>query len=66
MTKRKIQSFTVRNTQGQFLGTYHALTAEMAIQKHKAADAATGSTFRKSQPAMRRPIDMNLTAKVES
>jgi len=46
-----VQVFTVREagTNG-FLGTFRALTAEQAIRKFWDDQAATASTFRRSQP----------------
>ena len=56
--------WTVRNHLNQYLGSFRAFTAEQAISKAVAADRATASTFRKSQPAS---LNVSgLTAKVES
>jgi len=64
MRKKKVSTvWTVRNLQGQFIGTYWALTAEQAIGKAVRDDYRTASTFRKSQPATLRASD--LTASVE-
>ncbi len=49
--KKEIAIWTVRNTKGQFLGTFYAYTAQEAINKLVASDRSTASTFRKSQPA---------------
>jgi hypothetical protein len=43
--------FVVRNQSGQYLGTFRAKDAKMAIAKLEASDRSTASTFRKSQPA---------------
>ena len=53
--------FTVRNAAGQFLGTYLALTAEQAMQRHRDEQLVTAATFRRSQPYTPSP----LTAAVE-
>ncbi|MET0529226.1 MAG: hypothetical protein ABW003_12985 [Microvirga sp.] len=45
--------YEVRNAKGQYLGTYRAKTAALAIQRHKDEQLATAATFRKSQPAGR-------------
>lgn len=64
-TKPKIiQTWTVRNSSGQYLGNVHAYIAEQAIAKVVASDNATASTFRRSQPASLKLEQ--LTAKVES
>ena len=43
--------FAVYNSQGQFLGFFRAKNAAAAIERLKASDRNTASTFRKSQPA---------------
>lgn len=48
---KESQLWTVRNTQGQYMGNYFAFTAEQAISRVIADDNRTASTFRKSQPA---------------
>ena len=60
---KKIQLFTVRNQQGQFLAKYYAFTAPQAINKLIQDMAATAATFRKSQPMSLRAE--GLTATVE-
>jgi len=65
MRKTKvIQSWTVRNHLGQYIGTYHAYTAEQAIARHVAADRSVGSAFRKSYRTSDTVADF--TAKVEN
>lgn len=55
--------FTVRNTAGQFIGTYRAKNAYAAISRVLEEQAVTAQTFRKSQPMTVRREDF--TAKVE-
>jgi hypothetical protein len=59
---KRAEVFTVRDKTGAFLGTYRALTASAAIQKFVSDQAATASTFRKSQPAV---VPTGMTAAVE-
>jgi hypothetical protein len=59
---KRAEVFTVRDKTGAFLGTYRALTASAAIQKFISDQAATASTFRKSQPAV---VPTGMTAAVE-
>ena len=54
-----IAIYTVRNGQGQFLGTYRAISAAQAISRHKQEQAAYFSTFKGSSH------DLGYTAKVE-
>ena len=56
---REAKLFTVRNGCGQYYGTYSALTAAQAIQKHLDAQRAYFATFRGS------PKPEQLTAAVE-
>lgn len=56
--------WTVRNAQGQYMGSYYAYTAEQAISRVIADDNRVASTFRKSQPASIKRD--GLTAKVET
>lgn len=61
-TRTTTQIFTVREAAtGGFLGTYRTLTAAQAIRKFWDDQAATASTFRRSQP-MRK---FEVTASVE-
>lgn len=40
--------FRITNSQGQYLATYRAKTAQIALARLIADDRSTGSTFRKS------------------
>lgn len=55
--------YTVRNSSGQYLGSFYAYNEKGAIARLVREDANTASTFRKSQPATK---FINLTAKVEA
>jgi len=60
---RKIETYTVRNEQGQLIGRYRATSSESAIRAAKDEQLVMCSTFRKSH-RMPRGMD-ELTAKVE-
>jgi len=66
MRRAKVSElYTVRNLQGQALATYFAFTAEQAINRLIADQAATASTFRKSQPMANGMHPSQLRAAVE-
>ena len=43
---KQIEVFTVRNSRGEFLGTYRAINAASAIAAHKREQAQYFSTFK--------------------
>jgi hypothetical protein len=55
--------FTVRNAEGQYLGSYRAKNAAQALQRFRDEQAAQAAMFRKSMPM---PKFEGLTAKVEA
>jgi hypothetical protein len=60
--RKEAQIWTVRNASGQFLAAYRAQSRQSAITRFVSDQAATASTFRRSQPT---PRFVGLTASVE-
>lgn len=65
MKKQQIQVWTVRNLQGQYIGSYRVLNAERAIRRVIDEQMSMSSTFKKSHSRIN--LDRSqFTAKVET
>jgi hypothetical protein len=60
-TRKEICLWAISNAKGQYIASYRAYTAQEAINKAIRDDAATAATFRRSQPASLKAIDLTAT-----